>query len=36
MTSFLVKEALQFASENGSKVYACFLDVKKAFDQVMA
>ena len=34
MTSFLVKEALQFAREKGSKVYTCFLDVKKAFDQV--
>ena len=34
MTSFLVKESLEFAREKGSKVYACFLDVKKAFDQV--
>ena len=34
MTSFLVREALQYAKEKGSKVYACFLDVKKAFDQV--
>ena len=34
MTSFLVKEAIQFAKEKGSKVYACFLDVRKAFDQV--
>ncbi|MCG8048788.1 MAG: reverse transcriptase family protein [Candidatus Thiodiazotropha taylori] len=34
MTSFLVREAVQYAREKGSKVYACFLDVKKAFDQV--
>ena len=34
MTSYLVKEALLFAKENSSKVFACFLDVKKAFDQV--
>ena len=34
MTSFLVKEAIQFAKEKGSEVYACFLDVRKAFDQV--
>ena len=23
-----------FAKENGSKVYACYLDIRKAFDQV--
>ena len=34
MTSFLVKEAIQFAKEKSSKVYTCFLDVRKAFDQV--
>ena len=34
MTSFLVKEAIQFAKEKGSKVNTCFLDVRKAFDQV--
>ena len=34
MSSFLVREAIQYAQEKGSKVYACFLDVKKAFDQV--
>ena len=34
MTSFLVKEAIQFAKEKGSKVNTCFLDVMKAFDQV--
>ncbi|MEW8546461.1 MAG: reverse transcriptase domain-containing protein, partial [Candidatus Thiodiazotropha sp.] len=34
MTSFLVRESLWFAKENGSKVYACYLDIRKAFDQV--
>ena len=34
ITSFNVKEAIQYAKEKNSKVYACFLDVKKAFDQV--
>ena len=34
ITSFIVKEAIQYAKEKNSKVYACFLDVKKAFDQV--
>ena len=34
MTSFLVRESIHFAKENGSKVYACFLDIRKAFDQV--
>ena len=34
MSSFLVRKAIQYAQEKGSKVYACFLDVKKAFDQV--
>ncbi|MEW8150680.1 MAG: reverse transcriptase family protein [Candidatus Thiodiazotropha endolucinida] len=34
MTSFLVRESLCFAKENGSKVYACYLDIRKAFDQV--
>ena len=27
MSSFLVREAIQYAHEKGSKVYACFLDV---------
>ena len=34
MTSFLFKESVQFARENNSKLYACFLDVRKAFDNV--
>ena len=34
MTSFLLKESIYFAKENGSKLYTCFLDVKKVFDQV--
>ena len=34
MTSFLARESLCFAKENGSKVYACYLDIRKAFDQV--
>ena len=34
MTSFLVRESICFAKENGSKVYAYYLDIRKAFDQV--
>ena len=35
MTSFFfVKEAIHYAKEKSSKVCACFLDAKKAFDQV--
>ena len=34
MTSFSVKEAISFCKENNSKLYACFLDVRKAFDTV--
>ena len=34
MTSFCVKEAISFCKENRSKLYACFLDVRKAFDTV--
>lgn len=34
MTSFLFRESIFYAKENGSKVYVCFLDVKKAFDCV--
>ena len=29
ITSFIVKEAIQYTKEKNSKVYACFLDVKK-------
>ena len=34
ITSFMLRESIFYASENGSKVYVCFLDVKKAFDCV--
>ena len=34
MTSFLLRESIFYAKENGSKLYVCFLDVKKAFDCV--
>ena len=34
MTSFLFRESIVYAKENGSKFYVCFLDVKKAFDCV--
>ena len=34
MTSFLLRESIYFAKENNSKLYACFLDVRQAFDHV--
>ncbi|MCG7874961.1 MAG: reverse transcriptase family protein, partial [Candidatus Thiodiazotropha endolucinida] len=34
MTSLLLQESVYFAKENGSKLYICFLDAKKAFDKV--
>lgn len=34
MTSFLLRESIYFANENRSKLFVCFLDVKKAFDHV--
>ena len=34
MTSFLANESVQYAKENNSKLYICFLDAKKAFDKV--
>ena len=34
MTYFMLREAIYFAKENSSKLYVCFLDVKKAFDRV--
>lgn len=34
MTSFMLRESVFYAKENGSKLYVCFLDVKKAFDCV--
>ncbi len=34
MTSLVVKECINFARENDSKLYVCFLDATKAFDTV--
>ena len=34
MTYFLLRETVNFANENGSLLYVCFLDVRKAFDCV--
>ena len=35
MTSFRLRESINFANENGCLLYVCFLDVKKnAFDYV--
>ncbi|MES9881493.1 MAG: reverse transcriptase family protein [Sedimenticola sp.] len=34
MTSFTLRESINFAKENGSKLFVCFLDVRKAFDCV--
>ena len=34
MTSEMLKECCLFAKENHSKLYACFLDVQKAFDKI--
>ena len=34
MTSFLLSETANYANENGSLLYVCFLDVRKAFDCV--
>lgn len=34
MTSFLLKEAIHFTNEQGTKLYVCFLDAVKAFDKV--
>ena len=34
MTSFPVQESINYARENQSKRYVCFLDVKQAFDNV--
>ena len=30
----LIRESIYFAKENGSRLYVCFLDVRKAFDCV--
>ena len=34
MTSFILKESIQFCKENNSKLFACFLDARQAFDRV--
>jgi hypothetical protein len=34
MTSFLLRESNNYVCENDSKLYSCFLDVRKAFDCV--
>ena len=34
MTSLLLQESVHYAKENGSKLYICFLDAKKAFYKV--
>ena len=34
MTSFPVQESINYARENQSKRYVCFLDLKQAFDNV--
>ncbi|MES9879941.1 MAG: reverse transcriptase family protein [Sedimenticola sp.] len=34
MTSFLLRETVLYATEQSSKLYTCFLDVRKAFDKV--
>ncbi|MES9884072.1 MAG: reverse transcriptase family protein [Sedimenticola sp.] len=34
MTSYLLRECMSYAKEQGSKLYVCFLDTQKAFDKV--
>ena len=34
MTSFVLQESINYAKENHSKIYVCFLDAKQAFDYV--
>ena len=34
MTSFMVRESIHFAKEQGSKLFMCFLDIRQAFDRV--
>ena len=34
MTSVMLKECCLYAKENHNKLYACFLDVQKAFDKI--
>ena len=34
MTSTMVRECIYYAKENNSKLFACFLDIQKAFDKM--
>ena len=34
MTSFLVKESINFCKEKDSKLFSCFLNARQAFDKV--
>ena len=34
MTSYLLHESVDYTNENNSKLYVCFLDAQKAFDEV--
>ena len=34
ISSLMLKECISFAKENHSKLFACFLDIHKAFDKV--
>ncbi|KAH3873050.1 hypothetical protein DPMN_036275 [Dreissena polymorpha] len=34
MTSFILRDTVYFARESNSKLYACFMDGRKAFDTV--
>ena len=34
MTSIMVRECIYYAKENNSKLFACFLDIQKAFDKM--
>ena len=34
MTSFVLQDSINYAKENHSKIYVCFLDAKQAFDYV--
>ena len=33
ITSFMVRESIHFAKEQGSKLFMCFLDIRQAFDR---
>ena len=34
MKAFIVREAVHFTKDHGSKLYMCFLDIHQAFDRV--